>query len=165
MNIFSNFIPNRTKTFTYSDPPWMTEDIKNKIKFKNHLYCQCMKHQTQISSFLKVEDLCIEITNLITKSKEKYYQRHNAKWNDPSLSNKTYWSILKTFYNGKKVPIIPPLFIDNRFVTDFQEKGNVFDSFFAKQCSPIASSSVLPAKISYMTKDLLKLSVFVKVML
>ena len=79
LNIFSNFIPNRTKTFTYSDPPWMTEDIKNKIKFKNHLYCQCMKHQTQISSFLKVEDLCIEITNLITKSKEKYYQCNNAK--------------------------------------------------------------------------------------
>ena len=103
MNIFSNFIPNRTKTFTYSDPPWMTEDIKNKIKLKNNLYCQCMKHQTQISSFLKVEDLCIEITNLIIKSKEKYYQRNNAKWNDPSLSNKTYWSILKAFYNGKKV--------------------------------------------------------------
>ena len=79
LNIFSNFIPNRTKTFTYSDPPWMTEDIKNKIKLKNNLYCQCMKHQTQISSFLKVEDLCIEITNLIIKSKEKYYQRNNAK--------------------------------------------------------------------------------------
>ena len=104
----------------------MTEDIKNKIKLKNNLYCQCMKHQTQIRSLLKVEDLRIEISNLITKSKEKYYQRINAKLNDPSLSNKTYWSILKTFYNGKKVPIIPPLFINNKFVTDFQEKANVF---------------------------------------
>ena len=132
LNIFSNFIPNRTKTFTYSDPPWMTEDIKNKIKLKNNLYCQCMKHQTQIRSLLKVEDLRIEISNLITKSKEKYYQRINAKLNDPSLSNKTYWSILKTFYNGKKVPIIPPLFINNKFVTDFQEKANAFNSFFAR---------------------------------
>ena len=61
-----------------------------------------MKHQTQISSHLKVEDLRIEISNLITKSKEKYYQRINAKLNDPSLSKKTYWSILKTFYNGKE---------------------------------------------------------------
>ena len=32
LNNFRNFIPSRTKTFTDSDPPWMTEDIKNKIK-------------------------------------------------------------------------------------------------------------------------------------
>ena len=140
----------------------MTEDIKNKIKLKNNLYCQCMKHQTQIRSLLKVEDLRIEISNLITKSKEKYYQRINAKLNDPSLSNKTYWSILKTFYNGKKVPIIPPLFINNKFVTDFQEKANAFNSFFVKQCSPIASSSVLPEEISHMTKDRIKTICFGK---
>ena len=71
-NIFSNFIPSRTKTFTDSDPPRMTEDIKNKIKLKNNLYRQCMKHQTQISSLLKVEDLRIEISNLITKSNSTF---------------------------------------------------------------------------------------------
>ena len=124
-----------------------------------------MRHQTQISSFLKVENLSSEISNLITKSKEKYYQRINAKLNYPLLSNKTYWSIMKTFYNGKKVPIIPPLFIKNKFVTDFQEKPNVFNSFFTNQCLPIASSSVLPAKISYLNKGPYKLSVLVKVML
>ena len=32
MNIFSNFIPTRTKTFKDSDPPWLNEDIKNKVK-------------------------------------------------------------------------------------------------------------------------------------
>ena len=83
LNIFSNFIPNRTKTFTDSDPSWMTEDIKNKIKFKNNLYRQYMRHQKQISSLLKVEDLRIEISNLITKSNKNCYQRINTKLNDP----------------------------------------------------------------------------------
>lgn len=32
LNIFSNFIQNRTKTFSGSGPPWMPENIKNKIK-------------------------------------------------------------------------------------------------------------------------------------
>ena len=90
-----------------------------------------MRHQTQISSLLKVEDLHNEISNLITKCKVKYYQRINSKLNNPSLSNKAYWSILKTFYNGKKVPIIPPLFINNKF-TDFQEKASIFNFFFCK---------------------------------
>ena len=44
----------------------------------------------QISNLLKVENLCNEISNLVTKSKERYYQRINAKLNYPSLSNKTY---------------------------------------------------------------------------
>ena len=56
LNIFSNFIPNRTKTFAQSDPPWMTEDIKSKTKLKNKFYHQYMRHQTQISSLLKVEE-------------------------------------------------------------------------------------------------------------
>ena len=64
--------------------------------------------------------------------KEKYYQLINAKLNDPWLSNKIYWSILKTFYNGKKIPIIPPLFINNKFVTDFQEKANDHDGISVK---------------------------------
>ena len=46
LNTFSNFIANRRKTFTNSDPPWMTKDIKNKIKLNNKLYCQYMRHQT-----------------------------------------------------------------------------------------------------------------------
>ena len=59
-----------------------------------------MRHQTEISSLLKVENPRNEISNITTKSKEKYYQRIHAKLNDPSLSNKTCWSIVKTFYNG-----------------------------------------------------------------
>ena len=66
-------MPNRTKTFTDSDPPWMTEDIQNKLKLKNDFYRQCMRHQTQIISLVKAEDLRNEISNLITKSKKKYY--------------------------------------------------------------------------------------------
>ena len=71
LNIFSNL--NRRKTLTDSDPPWMTEDIKNKIKLKNKFYRQYMRHQTQISNLLKVENLRNETSNLIMKSKEKYH--------------------------------------------------------------------------------------------
>ena len=47
-----------------------------------------MRYQTQVSSLLKVENLCNKISNLITKFAGKYYQRINAKLNDPLLSNK-----------------------------------------------------------------------------
>ena len=40
---------------------------------------------------------------------------------------------MKTFFNGKKVPAIPPLLFDGAFVTDFQEKANIFNFFSVKQ--------------------------------
>ena len=51
----------------------------------------------------------------------------------PSLHPKLH-SILKTFVKGKKVPIIPRLFVNDKFVTNFLEKANVFNEFFSKHC-------------------------------
>ena len=47
----------------------------------------------------------------------------------------SYWSLLIIFWISKKIPIIPPLFYENRFVTDFKEKAQLFNIFFSKQCS------------------------------
>ena len=43
MNIFSNFVPNKLVTFGDSNPPWMNEFIKNKIKWKHQIYKTCIK--------------------------------------------------------------------------------------------------------------------------
>ena len=60
-------------------------------------------------------------------------------------SLKTYLSILKTLLNNKKIPCIPPLLQDNKYVTDFKKKAELFNLFFAKQCSIIDNSSELPS--------------------
>ena len=56
-------------------------------------------------------------------------------WMPPFTKNsrtatKTYWSILKTFLKGTKIPIISPLFVENELVTDFLEKANLLNNFF-----------------------------------
>ena len=43
------------------------------------------------------------------------------------LQAKTYWSIFKTFYISKKIPLIPLLLADDRFVTDIKTKSNIFN--------------------------------------
>ena len=55
------------------------------------------------------------------------------KLNDPQTNAKTYWSILKTFFNGRKIPVITPLPIDGKLVSDFKEKANRFNEFFSHQ--------------------------------
>ena len=63
----------------------------------------------------------------IEQSKEKYYTKLSSRLADPLTSPKTYWSILKTFLNNKKIPCIPPLFHENKFITDFKEKAELFN--------------------------------------
>ena len=59
-----------------------------------------------------------EVSQLIEKSKDEYYYRLGKRLNDPNTSAKSYWTILKTFYNKKIIPLIPPLLVNNSFVTD-----------------------------------------------
>ena len=85
-----------------------------------------------------------EVSQLIEKSKDEYYYRLGELLNDSSTSAKSYWTILKTFYNKRKIPLIPPLLVNNSFVTDFKEKANLFNEFFCKQCLPVANDCALP---------------------
>ena len=43
INIFSNFISNKLVTFHDKDPPWMTEKLKEKIKWKHKVYRDYLK--------------------------------------------------------------------------------------------------------------------------
>ena len=85
----------------------------------------------------------------------KYYRKISKKLSDPSTSPKCYWTLLKTLLNGRKIPCIPPLFHDNKFITDFKEKSEIFNSFFAKQCSLINNGSTLSSLFPLITDKLL----------
>ena len=58
-----------------------------------------------------------DLTNAITNLKLTYYRRIASKLNDPNSAPKTYWSILKSFVNGKKIPLIPPILVKDQLVT------------------------------------------------
>ena len=44
-------------------------------------------------------------------------------------NSETYWSLLNRFLNNKKIPLIPPLFHENKFVTDLKKKPNFLMHF------------------------------------
>ena len=86
------------------------------------------------------QNLQFEITELkdhITERKSEQYCQLSQTLSNLSGSAKTYWTILKTFYSGKKIPLIPPLIIIDQLIPDFWEKANFFNLYFAKHCTPI----------------------------
>ena len=66
------------------------------------------------------------------------------KLNDPKTAPKTYWSILSRFLHNKKIPAIPPLLINDKFISDFCTKANLFNNFFVSICMSINNGSTLP---------------------
>ena len=70
--------------------------------------------------------------------------RMSKKLNELSTAPKSYWFIFNWFLNNKKIPGIPPIFHNGNVISDFKEKANLFNSFFASQCTPVSNFSVLP---------------------
>ena len=68
------------------------------------------EHGLVISNFKVQYQYCFWT---IDKRKNDHNCHLASKWNNPGLSSKTYWSILKSFYSGKKVPLVPSLLHNN----------------------------------------------------
>ena len=117
----------------YRQPPWMTDSIKNKLKARAKLTKKYFKGGKKDSDLVQINALSNECTKSILEAKEKYISQLSQKLIDPSTEPKTYWKIINRFVNNKKTPIIPPLLVSNKIVSNFSEKANLFNKFFASQ--------------------------------
>ena len=59
----------------------------------------------------------VELSEMIQNWKEKYFYDLPLKLNIPQTSPKTYWSIIKSYDNGRKIPILPCLSVHGKIVT------------------------------------------------
>ena len=61
-----------------------------------------------------------------------------------NIEQKCYWSIFNGILGKIKIPVIPPLLVNDNFETNFLMKANTFNDHFSSQCSLIANDSILP---------------------
>ena len=81
----------------------------------------------------------------------------SAKLDNLKTVPKAYWSIINKFLSSKKPPIIPPALVNGELVSDFQQKVNLFNNYFASQCTQIKTiknGGKLP-NFSYKTEKIL----------
>ena len=156
INIFSNYVPCKTIIFDDKDPPWINDFIRKKLVLKNVIYRRYIMNGRNNQDLIALENIRKYVSDLIIKAKDDYYMNLGAKLHNPLLAKKTYWSLVKTLFNGKKIPVIPPIFFNNQTITDFKAKANIFNKHFSDQCSVISNNSVLPENYRPFTNDELK---------
>ena len=151
MNILSNFIPHETIVCDDKDPPWFNRTIKSLIQEKKDAFNKYRKNKNNIQLLQHLTILQEKLNSFIVVSKQSYYSRMSAKVTKFHKSSKVYWSLLRKFLNNKKIPLIPPLYHQGGFITNFKVKTELFNCFFASQRSLIKNDSKLPSYLNYNT--------------
>ena len=145
LNVMSNFVPNEEKKICPRDPEWLTGNVKNLLRKQNKLYKKFKKNGYKNDDKTILDSFRIECSEAIKNAKEKFLKDQGAKLADPTTGQKIYWKILNRFLNKCKVPRIPPLFVNDKFITDCKQKASIFNDFFSSQCTPFFNDSELPA--------------------
>ena len=153
LNILNNYIPHETIICEEKYPPWLNSRIKLLIENKNKTRKSYQRFKSNSQLLSKLNLVQEQLYFLINKSKQNYYSRVASKLTNSQRNSKTYWSLLNRFLNNQKILLIPPLFHENKFVTDFKEKAELFNALFAKQCSLIKNSSKLASHLHYLTDN------------
>ena len=143
-HVFTNFCPNRTIKCRAKDAPWMTNEIKIKLKEKKKLYKKFIQNTNDLGYKYLLETKMLETSDLILKTKEDYYSKEGLKLTDPSLGPKRYWSILNSFLGKRKLPLIPPIQDEDNIITDYRKKADIFNDYFSSQCTPLDENNEVP---------------------
>ena len=151
MNIFTNYISNKYITIddrvneTWMDE-WMNETrmnetIKNIAKLKKSLH--------KSSNFIELQKLSTEVSDIILKKKIIFWNLI-IRTTVPKPIDQP--KILLQWPSG---PIDFSIISKQQSCTDFTKKANLFNDFFATQCTPVNNSNVLPSTISFKTHSTL----------
>ena len=120
--MFSNFVPNKIIAINERDPPWMSKFINSKIHWCNRIYKKIHESFRIAAEYDILQQAIAEVSEIIYKKKIDNYSLLTKKLSDSATSSKSCWSILKTFYDGKKIPLTPPLLRENVIEANFLKK-------------------------------------------
>ena len=138
----------------------MNSEIKKIILDKAKTYRQYVKNGRRDCDYKRLREIQARCKSLIQKRKSDYYKNLSDSLNDPNISPKKYWSVLHRFLNKRKSPQIPPIRQNDTVVTDISEKANIFNAFFANQCSLLQTNSDIPDQLPLYTNNRLVSATF-----
>ena len=152
-----NFIPYDDKLIKPKDPPWITKNIKSFYNKYKRKFKQFVRNGSQIGQKPSIDALKQEYTNMVEKSQEKYLKSLGDTLANPQTGPKKYWTALKKLLKKNKSSIIPPILQNDIFITDTEQKCNVFNEYFKDQCKTIETDSTLPPNVDKITESAINL--------
>ena len=108
---------------------WLNFFVKDEIIWKNQHYNTYAKNSYKGNDYFQLQEATKVVSQVVSNRRQEFYNNIALKLNNSKTSAKTYWSILKTFYNDNKILVIPPFLTENKFVSIFKTKAKHFSIF------------------------------------
>ena len=122
---------------------WMKQELKAAIKRKHRIYAKFVKRGRKQEDWNHVKKVQNETTRMITNAKNEYYLNVGRRLSNNTTGAKTYWSLLNRLISKKKVSNIPPLLENGLFVTNVEDKANIFNGYFVAKCREVEICSTI----------------------
>ena len=150
MEIFSNHISNKVITCNDKDAPWITPKLKTAIKRNTRVYRKWAKKGRNENDRENVRKSQNDTNKLIKDAKQSYYDKLGEKLSDPQIGAKHFWNAFHRISNRTKKTNIPPIILNDKYISNFRDKANIFNDYFSDQCNILDNDSTLP-DIEYKT--------------
>ena len=143
-----NFVPKVRYRQRNVDIPWSSVQLRRVLRKKNKAY-KIYRQSLAALNLLRPTDtmydtMAIRVVhkNKLFKDasknyrsqsraeKNKYFQTLKSVWNDPKISSRKKFSILKKLTKTQKNALIPPMSEDGEIIDDPIAKANLFNKFF-----------------------------------
>jgi exonuclease III len=145
LSIMTSNITNKFITINDKDAPWVTPEVKTALRKNSRTYKKWKNKGKTPEGRLIVQQVQTETHSIIEGAKQAYIDDLCAKLCNPKSGPNVFWTAFNRLVNNKKLVNIPPLIEGvSTFVTNFQEKADIFNNYFASICRPIDNGSVLP---------------------
>lgn len=127
------------------DKPWINNYVKHLVNVRHRKYKKARKsnNPTHWEDFRLANENC---KLGILSANDQYHNTTNNSLNDPNLSPKAFWKIVKTIH-GKQESGVPDLVDGDHIVTDTREKCELINSFLARQCDVDNGDAAVPVDI------------------
>ena len=136
----------------------LVKTLNKKKYFFLERYISSLKPQTNYEQLQLVFN---SLVKTIRPSKETFFCQLSTKLiYSSTLRKKNILVNSQNFCQWKKNPVIPPLLVDNKFITNFLEKANLFNNFFRELWQPVLTSSSFPKSNTNHTENRISVIIF-----
>ncbi|XP_053380636.1 uncharacterized protein LOC128548935 [Mercenaria mercenaria] len=145
LDLSKQCIPTKFITVKSNDSPWITTQIKQKIRKRKKLYRKA-KHSQQPLHWRKFRQIRNEIVSLIRSAKQDHFNKISDSLKSDTNSQTNWWKLIKGLLSPNEKQTIPALKHEqtNELVFDPQSKSNLLNEFFCGQSSLDIANKELP---------------------
>ena len=151
--LVNKHIPNKHVRIRKSDPPWLSNNIKQLMRKRKRLYDKYKRSKNQ-SDFNKYKQVRNEVTFAIRKAKSEEIDKISNKLKDPNIRQKDWWKTLKSFIKPDQESVLPQLKCNDIIYSDDEQKAEKLNDFFTQQTFLDEQNASLP-RTRHVTRNIL----------